>query len=44
LLKQDVVRVSRSAGGSDQPVDQQTERDGESSTHAQENGVRGRVQ
>jgi uncharacterized membrane protein YkgB len=44
LLKQDVVRVSQSAGGSDQPVDQQTERDGESSTHAQENGVSGRVQ
>src|SRR5215471_3553643 len=44
LLKQDVVRVSRSAGGYDQPVDQQTARDGESSTHAQESGVSGRVQ
>jgi len=44
LLKQDVVRVSQSAGGYDQPVDTQTERDGGSSTQAQENGVRGRVQ
>ena len=44
LLKQDVVRVSQSAGGYDQPVDTQTERDGGSSTHAQENGVSGRVQ
>jgi len=44
LLKQDVVRVSQSAGGYDQPVDTQTERDGGSSTQAQEHGVRGRVQ
>ena len=43
LLKQDVVRVARSASGDDQPVATQTECDGGSSTQAQENGVRGRV-
>src|SRR5437899_9116900 len=43
LLKQDVVRVARSASGDDQPVAMQTECDGGSSTQAQENGVRGRV-
>jgi uncharacterized membrane protein YkgB len=44
LLRQDVVRVARSAGGDDRPVAMPTERDGGASTQAQEDGVRGRVQ
>ena len=43
VLKQDVVRVARSAGGDDRPVAMPTERDGGASTHAQENSVSGRV-
>ena len=43
VLKQDVVRVARSAGGDDRPVAMPTERDGGTSTHAQENSVSGRV-
>src|SRR5207244_4894325 len=43
VLKQDVVRVARSAGGDDRPVAMPAERDGGNSTDRPENSVSGRV-